>query len=121
MAINGPSMGIDEDYLTMIPSMGHRWTIDDPSMVFKICNHKTSFDSAIFTISTKNSRHSSFSVYLNFGWDFEDAQTLYSEMKLYIVIHIIYLCKKPDSVDFPRKKQQILRVKFLHISPIFSS
>ena len=48
-------------------------------------------------------------------------------MKFYIVIHIIYLCEKPDSVDFPRKKQQhliqkrILRVKFLHISDLFSS
>ena len=26
--------------------------------------------------------------------------------ELYIVIHIIYLCEKPDSVDFPRKKHQ---------------
>ena len=48
-------------------------------------------------------------------------------MKLYIVIHIIYLCKKPDSVDFPRKtpkfliQKRTLRVKFLHIPDLLSS
>ena len=48
-------------------------------------------------------------------------------MKLYTVIHVIYLCEKPDSVDFPMKtpnfliQKRILRVKFLHISDLFSS
>ena len=45
----------------------------------------------------QKSRHLSFSVYLSFVWNFEDAQIFHSEMKLYIVIHIIYLCEKPDS------------------------
>ena len=47
-------------------------------------------------------------------------------MKLYIVIHIIYLCEKPDSVDFPRKNSKffesffsIFRINFLHISDVF--
>ena len=40
----------------------------------------------------------------------------YSEMKLYIVIHIIYLCEKPDSVDFPRKTS-----KFFDINTYFQS
>ena len=46
-------------------------------------------------------------------------------MKLYIVIHIIYLCEKPDSVDFPRKNPKffdtktVFSVKFLHISDVF--
>ena len=53
MAINGPSMGIDEVFLTLIPSMGHRWTIDDPSMGIVIFHHKNSFDLAMFKISTK--------------------------------------------------------------------
>ena len=53
MAINGPSMGIDEVFLTLIPSMGHRWTIDDPSMEIEIFDHKNSFDLAVFKISTK--------------------------------------------------------------------
>ena len=116
MAINGPSMGIDEVFLTMIPSMG-----------IEIFDHKirSTWPCSKFQ---QNSRHSRFSVYLSFVWDFENAQIFYSEMKLYIVIHIIYLCEKPDSGDFPMKKHQIfliqkriLRVKFLHISDIFSS
>ena len=43
-------------------------------------------------------------------------------MMLYIVIHIIYLCEKPDSIDFPNFliQKRILRVKLLHISDIFS-
>ena len=53
----------------------------------------------------QNSRRSSFSVFLSFVWNFEDAQILYSEMKLYIVIYIIYLREKPESVDFQGKKQ----------------
>ena len=53
MAINGPSMGIDEVFLTLIPSMGHRWTIDDPSMEIEIFHHKNSFDLAMFKIFTK--------------------------------------------------------------------
>ena len=53
------------------------------------------------------SRHLSFSVYLSFVWNFEGAQIFYSEMTFYVVIHIIYLCEKPDSVHFPRKKHQI--------------
>ena len=53
MAINGPSMGIDEVFLTLIPSMGHRWTIDDPSMEIEIFHHKYSFDLAMFKIFTK--------------------------------------------------------------------
>ena len=56
-------------------------------------------------------RHFSFSVYLSFVWDFEDAQVFYSEMKLYIVIDIIHLCEKPDSVDFPRKNHQVFLYK----------
>ena len=51
-------------------------------------------------------------------------------MKLYIVIHIIYLCEKPDSVDFQGKNTEffdtnflilLLGVKFMHIPDIFSS
>ena len=53
MAINGPSMGIDEVFLTLIPSMGHRWTIDDPSMGIEIFHDKNSFDLAMFKTSTK--------------------------------------------------------------------
>ena len=101
-------MGIDEVFLTMIPSMGHRWIIDHPSMGIEIFDHKNSFDLAMFKISTKLSRHLRFSVYLGFVWDFEDAQIFYSEMKLDIVIHIIYLCEKPESVDFPRKQLKIV-------------
>ena len=78
MAINRPSMGIDEVFLSMIPSMGHRWTIDDPSMGIEIFDHKNSFDLTMFKIST-NSGHLGFSVYLSFFWDFEDAQIFYSE------------------------------------------
>ena len=106
MAINGPSMGIDEVFLMMIPKIVRLGPVQN--------FNKTG--------------HLSFSVYLSFVWDFEDAQVFYSEMKLYIVIHIIHLCEKPDSVGFPRKKHQIFliqkrisRVKFLHISDIFSS
>ena len=47
-------------------------------------------------------------------------------MKLYIVIRIIFICEKPVSVDFPKKKtpnfllqKRILRVKYLHISDFF--
>ena len=87
--------------------MDHRWTIDDPSMGIEIFDHKKSFDLAMFRISEKT-RHLSFSVYLSFVWDFEDDQIFYSEMKLYIVIHIIHLCEKPDSNDFPRKKHEIV-------------
>ena len=36
----------------------------------------------------QNSRHSSFSVYLSFVWDFEDARIFYSEMWLYIVTRV---------------------------------
>ena len=32
-------------------------------------------------------------------------------MKLYIVIHIIYLCEKPDSVYFPRKNPKFFYTK----------
>ena len=32
-------------------------------------------------------------------------------MKLYIVIHIIYLCEKPDSVDFSRKNPKFFDTK----------
>ena len=53
MAINGPSMSIDEVFLTLIPSMGHRWTIDDPSMEIEIFHHKKSFGLAMFKILTK--------------------------------------------------------------------
>ena len=60
MAINRPSMGIDEVFLTLIPSMGHRWTIDDPSMEVEIFHHKNSFDLAMFKIF-QNSGHLSFS------------------------------------------------------------
>ena len=95
MAINGSAMGIDEVFLTMIPSMG-----------IETFDLETSFDLDMFKIST-NSCHLGFSVYLSFVWNFEDAQIFYSGMKLYIVIHIVYLCEKRDSVDFPRKKHQI--------------
>ena len=51
-----------------------------------------------------------------------------SLFKLYIAIHIIYLCEKPNSVDFPRKKtpnflkqKRTLRVNFLHIPDLFPS
>ena len=101
----GPSMGIDEVFLTMIPSIGYRWTIDDPSMGIEIFDHKNSFDLAMFKISTKLSPFKFFSLFI-FVWEFEDAQIFYSEMKLYIVIHNIYLCEKLDYVDFPRKKHQ---------------
>ena len=40
----------------------------------------------------------------------------YSEMKIYIVIHFVYLCDKPDSVDFPWKKHQ-----FFYTKPYFKS
>ena len=56
MAINGPSMGIDEVFLTLIPSMGHRWTIDEPSMEIEIFHHKNSFGLAMFKIFNKNMR-----------------------------------------------------------------
>ena len=91
----------------MIPSMGHRL----PSMThqwesnFLITKIRSTWPCSSF------SRHSSFSVYLSFVWDFEDAQIFYSEMKLYIVIHIIYLCEKPDSVDLPRKKTKFFDAK----------
>ena len=49
-------------------------------------------------------------------------------MKLYIVLHIIYLCEKPDSVEFLKKttpnfliQKRIFRVKFPHNSDLFSS
>ena len=108
MAINGPSMGIDEVFLTMLPSMGHRWTIDGnrnfPSQKFVRLGHVQNFNRTLaFQVFH--------SVNLNFVWDFEGAQIFYSEMKLYIVIHIIYLCEKPDSVDFPRKNPQFFDTK----------
>ena len=62
------------------------------------------------------SRHLSFSVYLSFARNFEDAQIFHSEMKLYIVVHIIYLCEKPVSVDFPRKN-----TKFFDINTSFQN
>ena len=124
MAINGPSMGIDEVFLTTISSMG-----------IEIFDHKNSFDLAIIKISTKLSPFKFFSLFRL--WDFEDAQILYSGMKLYIVIHVIYLCAKPVSVDFPRKNTKKFfdtktyfrslhifnsaYVSILHISDIFSS
>ena len=128
MATNGPSMGIDEVALRMIPSMGYRWIIDDPSMGIEIFGNKNSFDLAMFKISKKLSPYKFFSLF-KFCWGFfYICQIFYSEMKLYIIIHIIYFCEKLDSVNFPRKKQQIfliqkriLRVKFLHISDNFSS
>ena len=49
-------------------------------------------------------RHLSFSVYLSFVWNLEDTQIFHSEMKFYIVIHIIYFCEKPDSVDLSKEK-----------------
>ena len=52
MAINGPSMGIDEVFLMMIPSMG-----------IEIFHHKNSFDLAIFKISTKLSPYKFFSLF----------------------------------------------------------
>ena len=42
MAINGPSMGMDEVFLTMIPSIG-----------IEIFGHKNSFDLAMIKVSTK--------------------------------------------------------------------
>ena len=75
-------------------------------MGIEIFDHKNSFDLGMFKISTKLSPFKFFSLFkLCLG--FRDAQIFYTEMKLYIVIHIIYLCGKPDSVDFPRKKHPI--------------
>ena len=42
---------------------------------------------------------------------FRGCPKIFSEVKLYIVIHIIYLCGKPDSVDFPRKNPQFFDTK----------
>ena len=52
MAINGPSVGIDEVFLTMIPSMG-----------IEIFDHKNSFNLAMFKISTKLSPFKFFSLF----------------------------------------------------------
>ena len=49
----GTAFNDDEVFLTMIPSMGHRWSIDDPSMGIEIFDHKNSLDLAMFKISTK--------------------------------------------------------------------
>ena len=76
-----------------------------PSMGIENFDHKNSFDFGHVQNFNKT-RHLNFSVYLSFVWDFVDAQVFYSEMKLYIVIHILHHCEKPDSVDFPRKKHQ---------------
>ena len=65
MAINDPSMGIDEVFLTMIPSMGYRWTIDDPSMGIEIFDHKKIRSTWPCSKFQQNSRHLSFSVYLS--------------------------------------------------------
>ena len=80
--------------------MTHRW-----ESKFSVKNIRSTWPCSKFQ---QKSRHLSFSVYLSFVWNLEDAQIFHSEMKLYIVVHIIYLCEKPDSVDFPRKKHQIL-------------
>ena len=90
----------------MMPSMGHQWTIDDPSMGIELFGQKirSTWPCSKFQ---QNFSILSFSFSQFKLWDFEGAQIFYSEMKLYIVIHIIYLCEKPDSVDFPRKKHQI--------------
>ena len=37
----------------MIPSMGHQWAINDPSMGIEIFDHKNSFDLTMFKVSTK--------------------------------------------------------------------
>ena len=66
---NGPSMSIDEVFLTMIPSMGHRWAIDEPSMDIKISI--TKIRSTWPCSKFHKSRHLSLSVYLSFVWDFE--------------------------------------------------
>ena len=83
--------------------MTHRW-----ESKFSITKIRSTSPCSKFQ---QNSRHLNFSVYLSFVWDFEDAQIFCLEMKLYIIIHIIYLCEKPDSVDFPRKKHQIFYTK----------
>ena len=56
-------MGIDEVFLMMTPSMGHRWTIDDPSMAIEIFSQKKSFDLAMFKSSTKVSPFKFFSLF----------------------------------------------------------
>ena len=95
-----PSQFIDGHRSPMSPIDGHQWSIDEVflTMIPKIRS------TWLFKISTKLLPFKFFSL---FKRCFEDAQILYSEMKLYIVIHIIYLCEKPVSVDFPRKKHQI--------------
>ena len=135
-----PSQFIDGHRSPMGPIDGHQWSIDGHRWDFSNVDpiDGSSMDHRWPIDGNRNFRSQKFvrlgrvqnfnktlaiwvfhSVYLNFVWDFEGAQTFYSEMKLYIVIHIIYLCEKPDSVDFPREKPQIFWYKDVFSESIF--
>ena len=116
MAINGPSMGIDEVFLTMIPSMG-----------IEIFDHKNSFDLAMFQISTKLSPFKFFSLFkLCLGFrgcpNILFGNEVIHSYPYYLSFWKTRFCwfSKKKTPNFLIQKR-ILRVKFLYISDLCSS
>ena len=116
MAINSPSMGIDKVLLTMIPPMG-----------IEILDHKKSFDLAMFKISTKLSPFKFFSlIKLCLGFrlcpNISFGKEVIHSYPYYLSLWKAGFCwfSKEKTPNFLIQKR-ILRVKFLHISDIFSS
>ena len=94
--------GIDDVFLMMILII----------MGIEIFSQKNSFDLAMFKFSTKVSPFKFFSLF-KLCLEFRGCPNISFGNEVYIVVHIIYLCEKPDSVDFSRKKHQIVLYKYV--------